>query len=67
MWGRTAEEPIDARDLPRFATRGLGEDLDVLVGLCEQVIAVDLTLPELGVPVAKVIVPGLATDVEALG
>ena len=67
MWGRTAEEPIDARELPRCATRGLGEDLEVLVALCEQVIAVDLTLPELGVPVAKVIVPGLATDVEALG
>lgn len=67
MWGRTAEEPVDARELPRLATAGLGEDLDVLVGLCEQVIAVDLTLPALGVPVAKVIVPGLATDVEALG
>ena len=36
-------------------------------GGCEQVIVVDLTHPELGVPVAKVIVPGRATDVEALG
>jgi ribosomal protein S12 methylthiotransferase accessory factor YcaO len=32
-----------------------------------QVIAVDLTHPALGVPVVKVIVPGLATDVEAMG
>jgi ribosomal protein S12 methylthiotransferase accessory factor len=70
VWERLAapcEEPVDCVELPRRATRGLGEDLEALVGLCDQVIAVDLTLPELGVPVAKVIVPGLATDVEALG
>lgn len=71
LWERLAtpcDDPVDARDLPRHATRGLGEDLDVLVGLAgNSVIAVDLTLAELGVPVAKVIVPGRATDVEALG
>ncbi len=71
MWDRLAapcDDPVDARDLPRHETRGLGEDLDVLVGLAgESVIAVDLTLKSLGVPVAKVIVPGRATDVEALG
>jgi hypothetical protein len=31
------------------------------------VIAVELTHPALRVPVAKVLAPGLATDVEALG
>jgi ribosomal protein S12 methylthiotransferase accessory factor len=71
LWERLAapcEDPVDARDLPRHATHGLGEDLDVLVGLAGgSVIAVDLTLKSLGVPVAKVIVPGKATDVEALG
>ena len=67
MWERRSGDAVDARDLPRFATRGLGEDLEVLCGLCASVIAVELTLPELGVPVAKVIVPGRATDVEALG
>ncbi|HSN28897.1 MAG TPA: YcaO-like family protein [Kofleriaceae bacterium] len=71
MWDRLAapcDDPVDARDLPRHETSGLGEDLDVLVGLAgESVIAVDLTLKQLGVPVAKVIVPGRATDVEALG
>jgi ribosomal protein S12 methylthiotransferase accessory factor len=67
MWERRSGDAVDARDLPRFATRGLGEDLEMLCGLCESVIAVELTLPDLGVPVAKVIVPGRATDVEALG
>ena len=67
MWERRTGDAVDARDLPRFATRGLGEDLELLCGLCESVIAVELTLPELAVPVAKVLVPGRATDVEALG
>lgn len=67
MWERRSGEAVDAHDLPRLATRGLGEDLEVLCGLCESVIAVDLTLPELGVPVAKVIVPGRAIDIEVLG
>jgi ribosomal protein S12 methylthiotransferase accessory factor YcaO len=31
------------------------------------VIVVDLTHPELRVPVVKVIVPGRATDIEAMG
>jgi len=45
----------------------LGAELVALVACCEQVIAVDLTHEQLGVPVVKVIVPGRATDVEALG
>jgi len=71
MWERLAapcDEPVDFAELPRHETRGLGEDLELLVRLAgESVIAVDLTLPALGVPVTKVIVPGRATDVEALG
>ncbi len=67
-----SEHPVDAADLPRFDTRGLGEDLDVLVDrLCvagsDQVIVVELTHPALRVPVVKVLVPGRATDVEAMG
>ncbi len=75
MWQRAAtpcDEPVLYDDLPRHVTRGIGEDLEQLVELAraagsDQVIAVDLTHPELGVPVAKVLVPGRATDVEALG
>jgi ribosomal protein S12 methylthiotransferase accessory factor len=60
-------EPVAFTELPRHTTRGLGEDLERLVALCEQVIVVDVTHPVLRVPVVKVIVPGRATDVEALG
>ena len=75
MWDRLAapcDEPAVFDDLPRRATRGLGEDLEVLIEILAahgvpQVIAVELTHPELGVPVAKVVVPGLATDLEAMG
>ncbi len=67
MWERRSGEAVDARELPRLTTRGLGEDLEQLCALCESVIAVELTLPELGVPVAKVIVPGRAIDIEVLG
>jgi YcaO-like protein with predicted kinase domain len=75
LWDRLAapcEEPAVFDDLPRVTTRGLGEDLEALVAICvelggQQVIAVDLTHDQIGVPVAKVIVPGFATDVEAMG
>lgn len=75
LWDRLAapcDEPAVFDELPRRDTAGLGEDLEVLVQLaCEagaaQVIVVDLTHPQLGVPVVKVLVPGLATDVEAMG
>lgn len=71
MWERLAapcDEPVDFAELPRHETRGLGDDLELLVRLAgDSVIAVDLTMKGLGVPVAKVIVPGRATDVEALG
>jgi len=75
LWERLAQpcdEPVTFDDLPAHAPRGLGEALEMLVELaciagCEQIIAVDLTHPKLRVPVAKVIVPGRATDLEGLG
>ncbi|MBA3541597.1 MAG: YcaO-like family protein [Deltaproteobacteria bacterium] len=83
LWERLtapSDEPVAFDDLPaaRSAARstarsaGLGDDLAILVervraGGHPQIIAVDLTHPALGVPVVKVVVPGLATDVEAMG
>jgi YcaO-like protein with predicted kinase domain len=73
MWASLPDgEPVMVDELPRYATRSLGDDLEILVELVraagfDHVIAVDLTHPQLRVPVAKVIVPGLATDIEALG
>jgi len=75
IWDRLTtpcDEPALFDELSRTATRGLGEDLEVLVDRLraagsEQVIVVDLTHPELRVPVVKVIVPGRATDIEAMG
>jgi len=70
IWERLAapcDEPTTFADLPAFAVRSLGAALEALVERTGQVIAVDLTHPALGVPVAKVIVPGRATDLEAMG
>jgi ribosomal protein S12 methylthiotransferase accessory factor len=61
------DEPVMFDELPRRAAGTLGEALEALVATERQVIAVDLTHPALGVPVVKVIVPGRATDVEAMG
>lgn len=66
-FGAPCDEPVVFDDLPRMTARSLGDALDQLVATQRQVIAVDLTHPELGVPVVKVIVPGRATDVEAMG
>ncbi|MEO8846603.1 MAG: YcaO-like family protein [Kofleriaceae bacterium] len=75
MWERLTQpcdEPVMFDDLPAHAPRGLGHALEMAVEVAcvagaEQIIAVDLTHPKLKVPVTKVIVPGRATDVEALG
>jgi ribosomal protein S12 methylthiotransferase accessory factor len=70
MWERLTagcDEPVDYAALPRRRFRSLGEGLAYLVARMPQVIAVELTHPDLRVPVAKVIVPGMATDLEALG
>jgi YcaO-like protein with predicted kinase domain len=71
IWARMAapcDEPVDAADLPRVQASSLGDALVKLVECVRgQVIAVDLTHPQLRVPVVKVIVPGRAVDVEAMG
>ncbi|HVK84539.1 MAG TPA: YcaO-like family protein [Kofleriaceae bacterium] len=66
------DEPAAFDELPRVTARGLGHELELIVCALrergfEQVIAVELTHPALGVPVVKVIVPGLATQIEAMG
>jgi YcaO-like protein with predicted kinase domain len=66
-FGAPCDEPVVFDDLPRMTARSLGDALDQLVASQRQVIAIDLTHPALGVPVVKVIVPGRATDVEAMG
>jgi len=69
LWQRLAapcDEPCTFDELPQLATRSLRADLDALLALAPA-IAVDCTHPVLEVPVAKVIVPGRATDVEAMG
>ena len=75
LWHRLAapcDDPAVFDDLPHWNTTGLGDDLDVLVECvaragARQVIVVELTHPELRVPVVKVLVPGFATDIEAMG
>jgi ribosomal protein S12 methylthiotransferase accessory factor len=70
LWQRFSspcDEPVGFDELPRRTARTLGEAVEQLVATQRQVIAVDLTHPALGVPVVKVIVPGVATDVEAMG
>jgi len=70
LWQRFSapcDEPVGFDELPRRTARTLGDAVEQLVATQRQVIAVDLTHPALGVPVVKVIVPGVATDVEAMG
>jgi YcaO-like protein with predicted kinase domain len=70
LWQRFSapcDEPVGFDELPRRTARTLGDAVEHLVATQRQVIAVDLTHPALGVPVVKVIVPGVATDVEAMG
>jgi ribosomal protein S12 methylthiotransferase accessory factor len=71
-WTGPCEEPVLFADLPNLEDNpSLGATLAVLVARVaaggHDVIAVDLTHPELGVPVVKVIVPGRAQDLEAMG
>jgi YcaO-like protein with predicted kinase domain len=70
LWQRFSapcDEPVGFDELPRRTARTLGDAVEQLVATQRQVIAVDLTHPALGVPVVKVLVPGVATDVEAMG
>jgi ribosomal protein S12 methylthiotransferase accessory factor len=68
----TPYEPVMFDDLPSLASDELGDDLEAVVArlaACgsEQVIAVDLSRSDLGVPVVKVVVPGRACDVSRMG
>ncbi|HEY4178650.1 MAG TPA: YcaO-like family protein [Kofleriaceae bacterium] len=75
IWDRLAapcDEPAMFEDLGGLETNSLAEDFDAVMNItvasgAHQIIAVDLTHPTLGVPVVKVIVPGAAIDVEAMG
>jgi len=71
LWERLAapcDEPVGFDELERLEPTSLGHALEILVERVRgQVIVVDLTHPTLRVPVVKVIVPGRATDVEAMG
>jgi YcaO-like protein with predicted kinase domain len=70
IWERVtspSDEPATFDELPRIEAASLGDGLGQLVARVGQVVAVDLTHPALRVPVVKVIVPGRATDVEAMG
>ncbi|MEZ4359679.1 MAG: YcaO-like family protein [Kofleriaceae bacterium] len=75
IWYELAEdpgEPVLFDELPALASAELGDDLELLVarlGACgqRQVIVVDLSRAELGVPVVKVLVPGRACDVSRMG
>ena len=71
LWSRLAapcDEPVSFDELERLEPKSLGHALEILVErVGGQVIVVDLTHPQLRVPVVKVIAPGRATDVEAMG
>ncbi len=71
LWERLAapcDEPVLFDELPRFESASLGEGLAELVARVDsQIVVVDLTHSTLRVPVVKVLVPGRATDLEALG
>lgn len=75
LWERMAapcDTPALYDDLPTRTTRSIDEDLQGMLDAVTadgstQVIVVDLTHAELQVPVVKVIVPGRATDIEAMG
>ena len=71
LWQRLAapcDEPCGFDELTRHDASSLGHALEILLDrVAGQVVCVDLTHPALGVPVVKVIVPGRAVDLEAMG
>lgn len=67
-----AAEPVDFADAPRLETPTFEDDVRMLLDHLAaagsaQVVVVDLSRPELGIPVVKVLVPGRATRVELMG
>ncbi len=70
LWQRFSapcDDPVAFDDLPAVPAATFGEAIGRIAAGERQVIAVDVTHPALGVPVVKVIVPGRATDLEAMG
>jgi len=74
MYFNTSEE-VRISDLPEFDTEDLLEDIEVVLDHIvekgfDQVIVVELTRPELDVPVVRVIIPGMevyAMDMDRMG
>jgi YcaO-like protein with predicted kinase domain len=67
-----AAAAVDFADAPRLGRATFEDDVRMLLERLaaagsDQVIVVDLSRPELGIPVVKVLVPGRATAVEAMG
>jgi YcaO-like protein with predicted kinase domain len=61
---RASGVPRSFRAVPTHEARTLAEDLDWMLGRLRavgtrEVVAVDLTRPEIGIPVARVVIPGL--------
>ena len=64
MWFGQNEKRIYLEDIPDQSTPYVLDDIEVVLGKLmecgfDQVVAVDLTRPELGVPAVRMIVPGL--------
>lgn len=64
MWFGKNQREIVLEDIPNLATPYVLDDIEVVLQRLmdtgfDQVVAVDLTRPELGVPVVRMIVPGL--------
>jgi YcaO-like protein with predicted kinase domain len=65
---RQETKPNSFRDIPTFVAADLGQDLRwELDRLCaariSRVVAVDLTRPDFGIPVVRVVIPGLEGDI----
>jgi putative methanogenesis marker protein 1 len=71
----SASEEVRMSDFPEFDTKDLLEDIEVVLDHLldrgfEKVIAVELTRPELGIPVVRMIIPGMeiyAMDMDRSG
>ena len=64
MWFGESRRKIKLSEIPDRSTDDVLDDIEIVLGSLmdagfDSVIAVDLTRPELGVPVVRMIVPGL--------
>jgi ribosomal protein S12 methylthiotransferase accessory factor len=65
---REENPALSFHDTPSFAADDLGEDLRRELGCLRRagtprVVAVDLTRPDLGIPVVRVVIPGIEGDI----